>query len=83
LRITETNCNGGIGSWCSDAIGHLYLFRKKGSTWSCRYRSVDLGAYPGTYNNIYPMKDSQGKTTKLILVSAGYVMAFTVDPSML
>jgi len=71
--------------WCTDAIGHVYLFKQTatGTPWHCVFRSQDLGACPGLYNQMYVMKNSEHKTTKLVLVSSGYVMAFSVDPSLL
>ena len=83
VKIDDVNHDGVPEMWCSDAIGHIYLFRKTGSSWGCFYRSTDLGACPGLYNQIFVMKDSNHKTTKLILVSSGYVMAFVVDPTLL
>jgi hypothetical protein len=83
IRIDDVNNDGVKEIWCTDAIGHVYLFRMTNGNWSCFYRSTDLGACPGLYNQIYVMKNNAHKTTKLILVSSGYVMAFTVDPSML
>jgi len=50
--------------------------------WKCLYRSRDLGPYPGIYNNLYPIKDSTGKTVKLVLLSAGYGYCFNVNPAL-
>lgn len=83
IRIDDVNNDGVKEIWCTDAIGHVYLFRMTNGNWSCFYRSTDLGACPGLYNQIYVMKNSFLKTTKLILLSSGYVMVFTVNPSML
>jgi len=79
----EADHDGVPEIWCTDAIGHVYLFRQNGSSWSCFYRSADLGACPGVYNQIFPIKDSNHETTELVLVSSGYVMAFSVDASQL
>lgn len=37
-------------------------------------------AYPGL-NNLFPVKNGAGKTIRLVVVSAGYVMAFDVKHS--
>ena len=85
VKIDDVNHDGLPDVWCTDAIGHIYLFKQTatGTPWHTFYRSTDLGACPGLYNQIYVMKNAQLKTTKLILVSSGYVMAFDVDPSMM
>jgi len=83
VRIDDFNADGAPDLWCTDAIGHIYLFKAVtgGLPWSCVYRSQDLGTCPGCYNQIYAMKDANHKTVKLIVVSSGYVMAFNVDPN--
>lgn len=83
VRIDDVNADGLPDIWCTDAIGHIYLFKQTptGLPWSCVYRSQDLGTCPGYYNQIYVMKDTSHKTVKLIVVSSGYVMAFNVDPN--
>jgi hypothetical protein len=84
VKIDDVNADGAPDLWCTDAIGHVYLFKHSTSTgipWSCVYRSQDLGTCPGYYNQIYVMKDLYHKTVKLIVVSTGYVMAFNVDPN--
>ena len=83
VKIDDVNADGAPDLWCTDAIGHIYLFKAVtgGLPWSCVYRSQDLGTCPGYYNQIYVMKDANHKTVKLIVVSSGYVMAFNVDPN--
>ncbi len=85
VKIDDVNGVGDKEIWCSDAVGHIYLFRHAGSLgWICLYRSGDLGIYPGCYNNIFPIKGGPGDllTVKLAVVSPGYVMLFDVDPSL-
>ncbi len=83
VKIDDVNNDGQPEIWANDAAGYVYLFRRNilANTWSCRYRSKALGLYPGMWNNLHPVKDSFGKTTVLVVVSPGYVMAFNVDPN--
>ena len=80
VRIDDVNADGVKEIWCSDAIGHLYLFSQKNGPWTCVYKSADLCAYPGFYNNIFPIKNPGAPTTKLVVVAPGYVMEFSVNP---
>jgi hypothetical protein len=80
VRIDDVNADGVKEIWCSDAIGHLYLFSHKAGPWTCVYKSADLCAYPGSYNNIFPIKNSGAPTTKLAVVAPGYVIEFSVNP---
>lgn len=83
VKIDDVDHNGVPEIWCTDAIGHLYLFRRSVGVWTLFYRSTDLGACPGLYNQIFVMKDSSHLTKRVVLLSSGYVMAFEVDPSLL
>ena len=83
VKIDDVDADGTAEIWASDATGHIYLFRKDGGgQWTTFFRSADLAPYPGIFNNIYPVKNSAGKTKKLIVVSSGYIMAFKVKQSM-
>jgi len=89
VKIDDVNNDGRNEIWCGDGIGHIYLFVRDFSTnaWKCKYRSGELGCFPGCYNNIYPIKETStsspdfGKTVKLLITSPGYVMLFKVDPN--
>ncbi len=92
VKIDDVNGDGTNEIWCSDALGHIYLFRWRvnpsPSKWVCFFRSDDLGSYPGCYNNLFPIKkldtaDNKVKTVKLAVVSPGYVMLFQVNPALL
>jgi hypothetical protein len=80
VKIDDVNADGQPEIWCGDAAGHIYLFHWAGGKWRCFYRTRQLGAYPGWYNNIFPIKaEFPGPvTTKLVVASPGYVMAFDV-----
>ncbi len=68
VKIDDVNGDGTNEIWCSDAAGHIYLFRNYPASppppsgrnvgWNCVYRSADLGVYPGFYNNLFPIKDT-------------------------
>jgi hypothetical protein len=79
VKVDDVDGDGSPEIWAGDGAGYLYLFRKQGIRWKGFYRSPNLGAYPGHYNNIFPIKDASGHTTRLILTSPGYIMAFDVD----
>jgi hypothetical protein len=79
VKLDDVDGDGDPEIWVGDGAGYLYLFHKIGSTWRGFYRSPNLGAYPGFFNNIFPIKDANGRTTRLILASSGYIMAFDVD----
>ncbi len=86
VKIDDVDGDGTNEIWCSDAVGHVYLFVHDDPTppnWRCRYRSDDLGVYPGFYNNLFPIKGGVDgrQTVKLAVVSPGYVMLFSVDPT--
>ncbi len=79
VRVDDVDGDGVAEIWCGDAVGHVWLFRRTGSEWKTYFRSADLGVSPGVYNNLFPIKDAKGRTVRLVVVSAGYVMAFEVD----
>jgi len=80
VKIDDVDGDGDAEIWCSDATGYLYLFAKDANDdWSCVYRSDDLCAYPGFYNNIHPIKGESGETTKLAVQAPGYFLLFAVD----
>ena len=80
VKIDDVDGDGDREIWCSDATGYIYLFAKDNSeAWHCVYRSDDLCAYPGFYNNLHPIKGVDGKTTKLAVQSPGYFFVFAVD----
>ena len=81
--IDDVNNDGYPEIWCGDAL-HLWLFYlDMNDKWKVFARSGDLGLAVGTFNNIFPMKNGAGKTERVIVVSAGYVMDFTVDYTLL
>ncbi|MBL8840640.1 MAG: hypothetical protein JNL90_03820 [Planctomycetes bacterium] len=79
VMVDDVDGDGVAEIWCGDAVGHVWLFRRTGGKWSTFFRSADLAVSPGAYNNLFPIKDAQGRTVRLLVVSAGYVMAFDVD----
>ncbi len=80
VKIDDVDGDGDSEIWCSDATGYLYLFAKDDSeVWHCVYRSDDLCAYPGFYNNLHPIKGEDGETMKLAVQSPGYFFVFAVD----
>jgi hypothetical protein len=83
VKLDDINGDDVPEIWCGDALGHIYCFRRKNTslTYELFYRSEDLGAYTGLYNNLFPVKNGAGKTIRLVVVSAGYVMAFDVKHS--
>jgi hypothetical protein len=82
IKIDDVNADGQPEIWANDAAGYVYLFKRNLiGNWTCRFRSKALGAYPGMWNNLHPIKDANNKTTVLVVVSPGYVMAFNVDSS--
>ena len=81
VRIDDVDGDGEAEIWCSDAAGYIYLFgRDSSGTWRCAWRSDDLCAYPGFYNNLHPIKGEGNVTTKLVVQSPGYFFVFSVDP---
>ena len=42
-------------------------------------RSSIEAKYAGFYNNLHPVKDSTGRTVKLLVQSPGYLMLVSVD----
>ncbi len=86
VKIDDVDNDGTKEIWCTDQF-HVYLFYKTASgggtstgTWKVATRTADLGCFPGSYNNLFPLKNAAGKTVRLVVVSPGYVMEFTVDP---
>ncbi len=81
IKIDDVNGDGVNEVWAGDAAGFLYLFEYDAvlDEWNAVYRSECLGAYPGYFNNIFPIKGPKGQTVKLAVLSSGYVMAFDVD----
>ncbi|MEW6745432.1 MAG: hypothetical protein AB1486_21990 [Planctomycetota bacterium] len=80
VKIDDINGDGKPEIWCGDGLGYLYaLARDPGGTWRCFWRSKGLGAYPGYYNTIFPIKEPDGSTSFLAVVTPGYVYRFTVD----
>ncbi len=82
VKIDNVDGQGKAEIWCSDATGHLYLFGHDPTPtprWRCIYRSGEIGAYPGCYNNLHPVKDASGRTYKLLVQSPGYLTLFSVD----
>lgn len=84
VRIDDVDFDGTKEIWCCDAL-HVYLFQWNATSgaYECVCQSPDLGQFPGVYNNLFPIKGEDRKTHKLIVVSPGYVMEFTVDPGAL
>jgi hypothetical protein len=85
VKIDDVDGDGTKEIWCSDAAGHLYLFSQHAAQptphvvpWYCLFRSDDLCPYPGFYNQIFPVKDAQGHTVRLVVVAPGYVLGFDV-----
>ncbi|MFO0981542.1 MAG: hypothetical protein U1E76_07275 [Planctomycetota bacterium] len=85
VKIDDVNGDGHNEIWVGDAAGHLYLLYRPsaGAPFQCFFRSRSLGAFAGLYNQIFPIKDAQHKTTHLILFTAGYVYRFSVVNSQL
>jgi len=92
VKIDDVDADGQPEIWCGDAAGHLYLFRwdAASSAWKTAYKSECLAAFMGAFNRIIPFKEGldptgnpAGRTTKLIVMSSGYVYAFAVDPNAL
>jgi hypothetical protein len=84
VRVDDVDDDGDLEIWCGDAAGHIHLFnRGPGGGWVRMSTNADIGMYPGHYNNIYPLKDlpESGETTRLVVVSPGYVSMFSVDAS--
>jgi hypothetical protein len=82
VKIDDVDNDGKKEIWCCDQL-HLYLFYEDPVLgWKVATRTEDLGCFPGMYNNIFPFKDEQGRTVRLVVVSFGYVMEFTVDPTL-
>jgi hypothetical protein len=88
VKLDDVKGNGHFEIWCTDALGHVYLFSQWDSLnnvqvpWHCVFRSDDHVPFAGFYNNIYPVKGGQGQTKMLVLVSPGYVVAYGVDPTL-
>ena len=82
VKIDDVNNNGTKEIWCCDQL-HLYLFYKDATLgWRVATRTADIGCFPGCFNNIFPIKNDQNQTVKLIVASPGYVMEFTVNPGL-
>ena len=80
VALDDVDGDGQHEIWCGDASGRIYLFQRRDGVWQGVYRSAMLGVYAGLYNGIFPVKDADGRTVKLVVRTAGYVRHFDVDP---